>query len=117
MVLRVEIFRHGDEVYYGRVTSQVNPWYVRLCSRIRGTPGNVVMKSKFGTLEFDRRYGDADEVYDLISTVICKDQPYDNIKNQCRQNDRVKDKFTRAGGSEFVPVAFEIESWSQALEG
>jgi len=73
MALRVEVFRHGDQVFYGRMNSRTPPWYVRYLSPTRWTTGEVNMQSKFGNLMLERHFGEVDPLYHLVATVLCSD--------------------------------------------
>jgi hypothetical protein len=109
MAVRVEVFRHGDEIFYGRLTTLVPPWYVRACNRFTWTPGEVIIKGKFGVLKFNRDNGEAEDVYNLFATVLCKydeEHNYD-LRNHCKGHD--SKNFTLEG--RFAPVAFGIESY------
>merc|ERR550532_3274193 len=64
--LRVDIFRHDSDVFYGHLHTTALPMTQRLqCSR--WYPGKVYMQVRYGVLSLVRSYGNAIDVYDIIS--------------------------------------------------
>jgi len=73
MSLRVDVFRHSREVFYGRMNCRAMPFLYRILTCIPWARGEVLMQSRFGVLCMLRRYGDAEDIYDLVSTYLSRD--------------------------------------------
>ncbi|CAK0825514.1 unnamed protein product [Prorocentrum cordatum] len=73
VALRVEVFRHGGQVFYGRMTSRRPPWIQRLFMICHWKTGELVMQSRRGVLAMERMMGNIDELYDLVATQLSKD--------------------------------------------
>lgn len=108
--LRVEVFRHAGEVFYGRMRSRRPPLLVRLCSRFPFPTGDVVMQSRYGVLKMTRMYGDVHDVYDVVSTTLSKDVNDLKLHKEQEYKDTYGDmrlpfKFGLIGGK------LSVESW------
>jgi len=115
MDVRVDIFRHDSEVFYGRMDNLPVPFWYR-CMGVRWMPGQTYMQVRFGVLQMIRRHGDALAIYHVISKLSSKSKGRDclteeNLReagvdwNECRatlQNALVK----RASGKDK-----DVEIW------
>jgi len=70
--LRVEVFRHGDTTFYGRMSSSVPPWHIRMFGWTPWSGGEVTLKCKFGVLQLSRHSGEVTPIWELVSTILAK---------------------------------------------
>jgi len=103
MGLRVDVFRHGDGIYYGKMSTKVPLWFDRLFNA-SFEPGDVIAQSIFGVFKIDRRYGNAESVYNLVVRVLSRD-----VSDLDIQSDYPGRNFDlKADG----PICFGVESLS-----
>jgi len=69
--LRVDIFRHDHDVFYGRMERTKVPSLQRLVHQFLllewWLPGKVFMQNNFGVLQLNRAHGDILDVYHVVS--------------------------------------------------
>eukprot|EP00439_Symbiodinium_sp_Y106_P052482 s3032_g7.t1 len=69
--LRVDAFRHDRDLFYGRCTNVILPWYQR-CMGYKFMPGMVYMQCKKGVLKLTRQSGNAMDVFHVVSMLARK---------------------------------------------
>ncbi|CAE7335960.1 unnamed protein product, partial [Symbiodinium pilosum] len=62
----VDAFRHDRDLFYGRCTNVIMPWYYRMMG-FKFMPGVVYMQSKKGVLKLQRENGNAMDVFHVVS--------------------------------------------------
>jgi len=69
--LRVDVFRHDHDIFYGRMERTKIPSVQRLVHAKllleEWLPGRVYVQNRFGVLELNRRHGDIGDVYKVVS--------------------------------------------------